>query len=59
VHGALIVVASVALIVTRVVDFLVVRKMPRSPHQPAWFLLSMFLTSIVVTAAADLLSPKH
>ena len=55
----MIVVASVALIVTRVVDFLVVRKMPRSPHQPAWFLLSMFLTSIVVTAAADLLSPKH
>ena len=58
-HRIAIVVASMALIVIGVVDVLVVRKMPGSRQQPAWFLLYMFLTSIVVSAAATFLFPNH
>jgi hypothetical protein len=59
VHRIAIVVASVALIVIGVVDFLAVRKMPGSRQLPGWFLLYMFLTSIVVSAAAAILFPDH
>lgn len=58
-HRTLAVVAIVALIVISTVDLLVVRKLPRSSRSPAWFLLYIFLTSILVSAAADLLSRSH
>ena len=58
-HRTLAVVAIVALIVIITVDLLVVRKLPRSDRSPAWFLLYILLTSILVSAAADLLSRSH
>jgi hypothetical protein len=58
-HRTLTVVAIVALIVISTVDLLVVRKVPRSDRSPAWFLLYILLTSILVSAAADLLSRSH
>lgn len=58
-HRTLVVVTIVALIVISTVDLLVVRKLPRSGHQPTWFLLYIVLMPILVSAVAALLSLNH
>lgn len=58
-HRTLVVVAVVALVVIIPVDLLVVRKLPRSGYQPAWFLLYIVLTSFLVSAAGALLDRNH
>ena len=59
VHVVPIVAGGLALVVVTVADFLVIRRLPRSRHLPAWFLSYVLFVSIAAGVAVGFLTWNH